>query len=137
MKSNDLDGWEVWLLWALVFSALWLSDWNPLAKESTVYAAVCLSEVRSGTCPAKDWGPWQRVNYRPERETKTVVYWIDGEPPSKYDNCAIVDEETWSCFSGGSSYQMVKGILSDLPRDGAYMKSVPKWQWWWLKFKKM
>jgi hypothetical protein len=138
MSTSNSESLGGLLLVALAILAIWLSDWVPFRKEVAVYEARCALELVNGSCPINGWVAGGKVNFRTSTETKTVVYWTDGAPPNKYDNCAIVDVKNWSCVEHHTNYdQMVDGVLAGLPADDATSRSVPKWEWWWLKFKQM
>jgi len=125
------------LITATIMFFIFTIDWNPFTKESTVYLAGCISKEGESVCPENGWRTWRKINYRPDIEAKTVVYWSESEAPRKYDNCAIADVENWSCSSGESVHHMVKGVVNDFSPNGAYVRSISKRQWWWMKILKM
>jgi hypothetical protein len=138
MSSNNSESFGGVLFIATIALAVWLSDWVPFRNDVTVYQANCSVDLVDGACPRGNWMAGKKVSFKPIQETKTVVYWQDGEAPNKYDNCAIVDVKNWSCSGHyASSDHMVDGAFGGLPIDGAFSKAVSKWEWWWLKFKNM
>lgn len=138
MSANNSESFGGLIFVSLIILAIWLSDWVPFRQEVAVYEARCALDLVNGACPINGWAAGGKLNFRTSAETKTVVYWVDGAAPSKYDNCAIVDVKNWSCVEHHSSFdQMIDGVYAGLPADGEVSKSVPKWEWWWLKFKKL
>lgn len=124
----------------LVFG-IWISGWVPFKREVTVYRVECNAALNDGSCSENGWLPAGPTIFRANSDSNTVVHWEDGQPPAKYENCAVADPENWSCtthYDTGTSsyYQMINGNFSDLPADGSSIRSVPKWRWWLLKAKK-
>lgn len=136
--NRDSDGFTGFLCFILTVAAIvWLADWRPFRSEITVYEATCLAFRDDGGCEAKNVYPGVKTTYRPDRESKVVVYWMDGTAPKKFEDCAIVDAQTWSCAGAYLNYSMVDGeIVGDDEKKG-YPRQVAKWEWWWLKLKKM
>lgn len=137
MTSSQSEELGCLVFVAIIGIGIWLIDWVPFRQEVAIYQANCSAQPVNDACPAHSWVAGKRMSFKPVKETKTVVYWEDGVAPSKYDNCAIVDAENWSCSDIGESVdQMVGGVFAGLPRDGTFTKSVSKWEWWLLKLKK-
>lgn len=133
-SSND---YEIWFLYALIVAGFWLSDWVPFRSEYATYHVTCLKTDSDGACPAKYEYPGEVINFRPDTESQSVTYWIDGVAPLKFDNCAIVDVQNWSCPSASGPNSMIDGVLNENAEGTGYPHEIRKWKWWWLKFKKI
>lgn len=134
MSSNSSEGLGGLLLLVTFCLFIWLSDWVPLRKEITTYDVICTEAPVDGQCGVTNQRAWTKVTYRPDRDTKTVVYWTDGQPPEKFDNCAIADVENWSCPGRYYSHQMVNGIFDSRSEEIGYPHQISKFRWWQLKF---
>jgi hypothetical protein len=137
MSANNSNGLGGILFFAILAGGIWLSDWTPFRSELSTYQITCAEFTPEGTCSAKGESPAAKITYRPDRGTKTVVYWLDGEAPMKFDNCAIVDAKNWSCPHGFGSHQMIDGLLDGRDESLGYPYQASKFKWWWLKFKNM
>lgn len=126
--------YEMWIFWALVVLAIWLSDWVPFRSEYSVYEMSCAQVSETGSCEARHERPASVTHYKPVAESKTVVYWGDNQPVMKLEDCAIVDAQNWACYQTYGQI-MNDGELLSKSDKAVYPQQVSKLKWWWLKFK--
>lgn len=135
--NNTGDGLYVWIgFFAIIWAAVWISDWSPLGTQYSTYEIYCAAPNANGECSAKDKVLGTKTTYRPNKDLQSVVYWTEDYAPSKYDNCAIVDAENWSCANGNQTHHMSSGKLDGLVFGAGSPQLIKKWEWWLLRITK-
>lgn len=117
-----------------IFLGIFLyTDSNYWANEVTVYKLFHYTD-KSSNPKTETMRP---ITYKTLNDKQVVIYWLDGSPPSSYENCAVRDYKNWQCFLKTLDLehhvQMVDGKYSDDWGEGLG-EIVPKWKWWITKF---
>ena len=135
MSSSKSGDAEFLIFLVVVALIVWLSDWVPFRSEYTTYSAACSQPEADNKCLERNEVLGSKITFKPDSNAKTVVYWVDGIAPAKFDNCAIADVKNWACQGG--DMQMIDGDLHGALAVNAPGRQLSKAGWWWLKFKKM
>lgn len=117
---------------ALIGVSGWLfSDRLPLKREVTVYLGWCPQPLVAGACASGEEAA-NPTTYRADASSQVVVYWSEGQAPSRLQDCAVRDAVNWACGAfEAARVSMVEGKLSEAapPMSAFYQVSKAKWLW--------
>jgi hypothetical protein len=137
MSNTKEDSFGIFIFLAFIAFCFWLfSDGVPFQNEVTIYNAFCTKGRIDNKCNSKEETA-KAVTYKAVAEQNTMVHWADGNPPTKYDNCAIRNAKNWTCRIEDYSYQMLDGEYSVKSSSIWFLPSpfygISKWRWWILR----
>ena len=140
----------------LVISIGWWATGSP-SDETTVYRASCTNGIK-----VKPYGYGQKFGFPSDADFKKIwdakkecrvlayssttyklnkvkgeVYYLSLDTPMRIENCAIIDNENWSCeYSDGSRRVIMDGLVgwnSDVSSNSwTNTFSLHRWQWWYV-----
>lgn len=124
----------LFILFAAPFIALWAFDYSlPFSDEETVYTTICHGVRKDGDCRGKE-EPLDKTTYKALADQQIVIFWGDNTSPSRLEGCAVRNTRNWSCPQDlGYTSEMIDGQYKLQTASSIYQ--VPKWYWWWLKFR--
>ena len=93
-KLANFGAWAV--MGAMAIGMYVVPDWGFLKSEITSYSADCVVPVVNGRCP-KDLFANTPVTYKVSTSDQSVIYWVNGFPPSRLANCAVASRTSWKC----------------------------------------
>jgi len=101
-------------------------DWGFLKSKITSYSADCEVPVVNGRCPKYLFANTP-VTYKVSTSDQSVIYWVNGFPPSRLANCAVASRTSWKCeypdksatmgFQDGTFFSYSDGNESDFVKD--------------------
>lgn len=107
--------------------------------EITEYPMICAAKLLNGECRANST-PLNRTTYKTFLSSQRAVAWMPGIalPPTRLDNCAIVDGNNWKCSYPDGSGEVgfsngifqTKATSTSLPVDDSIFY-VSGLRWWW------
>lgn len=134
-----MNSWAglAWTCAAFVVAGYFLDDIFPL-DETTVYLGWCPADRVNGVCPRGEQAGFP-THYKVLVDQQIVMYWVEKNPPTKYEGCVVRNVRNWACterFADKSS--MTSSMSAGIAETTSYPPSVfgtspyyqvPKWRW--------
>lgn len=102
MASNDSgSGIGILVIIGICVAGYYFCDFSLGSDQIADYTLMCQGDASSGQCSTA-WVRGERSVYTVNRDQQVVVRQIDGEPPDRLVNCAVVDVKNWKCTAPGN-----------------------------------
>jgi hypothetical protein len=128
------------LILSLTFGGWYFATSNAFSDEVTVYNLWCSKERVNGECLEKEEAA-NPIRYKAFVQQQTVMYWFEGDKPTKLNNCVVRDYQNWSCEShvGERFYNtyMIDGYIHEdySQKVTSLFYQGPRWKWLLLNLK--
>lgn len=120
-----------------ILYGLSMLDLSFLKGEIVSYQLECDVKPEYNVCPpGKTLFALRAHHYKPNKDRQEVLSWIEGFPPDRLTDCAVVDRENWKCSfdDKSSTFGFENGsYFSYSAEDKPYFKEYSVSRQTWLK----